>query len=75
LTYNVRNCKGLDNNTDYKRVADIISRVDADVVALQELDSATERSNKVVVWKNLQYKPACSQPTGFHQLSGWKIWN
>lgn len=53
LSYNVRNCKGLDNTVDYKRVADIINRVDADVVALQELDSATERSSKVVVLKEL----------------------
>ena len=53
LSYNVRNCKGLDNSTDYKRVADIIHRINADVVALQELDSATDRSNKVVVLDEL----------------------
>lgn len=53
LSYNVRNCKGLDNSTDYKRVGDIISRIDADFVALQELDSATDRSNKVVVLNEL----------------------
>jgi endonuclease/exonuclease/phosphatase family metal-dependent hydrolase len=49
LSYNVRNCKGLDNVTDYKRVAKIITRINADFVALQELDSATERSNRVDV--------------------------
>lgn len=53
LSYNVRNCKGLDNITDYKRVGDIISRINADFVALQELDSATDRSNKVVVLDEL----------------------
>jgi len=53
LTYNVRNCKGLDNVTDYSRVAKIISRIHADFVALQELDSATERSNGVVVLDEL----------------------
>lgn len=53
MSYNVRNCKGLDNTIDYKRVSDIINRVNADVVALQELDSATERSNKIVVLQEL----------------------
>jgi endonuclease/exonuclease/phosphatase family metal-dependent hydrolase len=49
LSYNVRNCKGLDNVTDYKRVAKIITQINADFVALQELDSVTERSNRVDV--------------------------
>jgi endonuclease/exonuclease/phosphatase family metal-dependent hydrolase len=56
LTYNVRNCKGLDDVTDYERVAKIISRIDADFVALQELDSVTERSKKVDVLKELTEK-------------------
>ncbi|MFA5326342.1 MAG: endonuclease/exonuclease/phosphatase family protein [Prolixibacteraceae bacterium] len=58
LTYNVRNCKGLDNVTDYNRVGGIISRIDADFVALQELDSATERSNKIVVLNELAAQTA-----------------
>jgi len=53
LTYNVRNCKGLDNKTDYQRVADVIKRIDPDIVALQELDSATQRSNGIVVLNEL----------------------
>jgi len=53
LSYNVRNCKGLDNKVDYKRVSGIINQVGADVVALQELDSLTERSNKVFVLEKL----------------------
>lgn len=44
LTYNVRNGKGLDNQCDYKRVGEIIRQSNADVVAVQELDSATNRS-------------------------------
>lgn len=47
LTYNVRNCKGLDNLTNYERIAQIIKRMNADVVAIQELDSATVRSNGI----------------------------
>lgn len=53
LSYNVRNCKGLDNVTDYKRIADIITRISPDVVALQELDSATTRSNGIVALNEL----------------------
>jgi endonuclease/exonuclease/phosphatase family metal-dependent hydrolase len=53
LSYNVRNCRGLDNLTDYKRVADIITRISPDVVALQELDSATTRSAGIVVLNEL----------------------
>ncbi|MDD2436204.1 MAG: endonuclease/exonuclease/phosphatase family protein [Massilibacteroides sp.] len=53
MSYNVRNCKGMDNVTDYQRVADVINRVAPDVVAVQELDSATERSQGVFVLKEL----------------------
>lgn len=49
LTYNVRNCKGLDDVVDYNRISAVISRIHPDIVALQELDSATRRSNRVVV--------------------------
>ncbi len=45
LCYNVRHCEGMDNIINYNRIAKIISTLDADFVALQELDSATTRSN------------------------------
>lgn len=53
LSYNVRNARGMDNVTDYSRVANVINRINADCVALQELDSATERSKGVVVIEEL----------------------
>jgi endonuclease/exonuclease/phosphatase family metal-dependent hydrolase len=53
LSYNVRNCLGMDNVTDYQRIANVITRVSPDVVALQELDSATQRSKGVVVLDRL----------------------
>lgn len=53
LTYNIRNAKGMDNVTDYDRVVNVIKRINADCVALQELDSATERSHGVVVLNEL----------------------
>lgn len=69
LTYNVRNCVGLDKSTDYQRIADIIKRIDADVVALQELDSATSRSKNIVVLNELAARtnlfPSYSASIGF----------
>lgn len=53
LSYNIRNGVGMDRTTDYNRIADVIRRVNADVVAIQELDSATTRSKRVVVLNEL----------------------
>lgn len=53
LTYNVKNCVGLDDVADYNRIADVLRRINADVVAIQELDSATYRSKRVVVLNEL----------------------
>ncbi|MDI3319836.1 endonuclease/exonuclease/phosphatase family protein [Pinibacter soli] len=53
LTYNVRNCLGMDNTVNYQRVAKVISKVNADVVAIQELDSATNRSKHLSVLHEL----------------------
>lgn len=52
-SYNVRNAKGMDNLTDFDRVARVINNMNAHAVAIQELDSATERSNKLVVLDEL----------------------
>jgi len=53
LSYNIRNGKGMDEKTDYNRIADVIKMIHPDVVALQELDSVTKRSNGVDVLKEL----------------------
>ena len=53
LSYNVRNCRGMDDVTDYQRVAKVISHYTPDVAAIQELDSATQRSKGVVVLDTL----------------------
>ncbi|MBE6287094.1 MAG: endonuclease [Mediterranea massiliensis] len=45
LTYNVHHCVGLDKKQNYERIAKIINHASPDVVALQELDSLTQRSN------------------------------
>lgn len=47
LSYNVHNCIGLDKERDYQRIADVILQAAPDVVAIQEVDSATTRNGGV----------------------------
>jgi len=53
MSYNIRNCKGMDDIVDFDRVADVIIRTTPDVVALQELDSVTRRYSGAFVLKEL----------------------
>lgn len=52
-SYNVRNAKGMDDVVDFDRVANVINEMNADAVAIQELDSATQRSDGLVVLDEL----------------------
>lgn len=45
MSYNVRSGKGMDNKRDLDRTAAVIRAAQPDVVALQEIDSLTRRSN------------------------------
>lgn len=47
VTYNIKASSGLDDVRDYRRAAYLIKQVDADVYALQEVDSMTRRSGGV----------------------------
>jgi endonuclease/exonuclease/phosphatase family metal-dependent hydrolase len=38
-SYNIHKCRGVDRKRDPKRIADVIHSLDADVIALQEVDS------------------------------------
>lgn len=67
MSYNIRNAKGLDNVTDYQRLADVILREVPDVVALQEVDSVTGRSKGVDVLKDL------AERTLMHHVYGASI--
>lgn len=49
MTYNVHNGVGLDKKRNHGRIAEIIGRYKPDFVAVQELDSATNRSGKAYV--------------------------
>lgn len=53
LSYNIHNGIGMDEVVNYDRIAGVIRRIDPDCVALQELDSATERSQGKVVLDEL----------------------
>ena len=56
MSYNIRNAKGLDNVTDYDRIANIILGAAPDIIGIQELDSVTGRSNGVDVLDVLSRK-------------------
>jgi len=56
MSYNIRNARGLDEITNYDRIAGIIGRVNPDVIAIQELDSVTNRSKGADVLNILAQK-------------------
>ncbi len=43
MTYNVHRCTGMDRKTSPTRIAEVIARYDADIVALQEVSSGMSR--------------------------------
>lgn len=45
MSYNIRHGEGIDGKTDYSRIVRVITVCNADVVAVQEVDSVTLRSN------------------------------
>ena len=49
MSYNIRNAKGMDNVRNVQRIANVINNEAPDVIAVQELDSMTTRSNQTFV--------------------------
>jgi endonuclease/exonuclease/phosphatase family metal-dependent hydrolase len=47
VTYNVHRCVGNDRRLDVARVAEVLARLEPDIVALQELDVGRARTNHV----------------------------
>ncbi|RDJ03850.1 endonuclease/exonuclease/phosphatase family protein [Rhizobium grahamii] len=47
LTYNVHSCIGMDRRLDPNRIAEVIARSKADIIALQELDVGRKRTGGV----------------------------
>ena len=48
MSYNVRNCMGLDGEISYDRVARVINDAAPDAVAVQELDEPDEEAMRVL---------------------------
>ncbi len=46
MTYNMHHGEGLDGKVDLQRIADLIRREQADIVALQEVDKGTQRTDQ-----------------------------
>lgn len=44
VSYNIHHARGMDGRVDVERIADVLRRLDADIVALQEVDERVERS-------------------------------
>ena len=44
MTYNIHHGEGLDKRVDLQRIADLIKREQADIVALQEVDKGVQRT-------------------------------
>ena len=49
MTYNIKNSNGMDDVCDFQRVANVINNASPDVVAIQEVDSMTNRSGQKYV--------------------------
>ncbi len=49
MSYNIKNGIGMDGIKSVERCADVIRKVNPDVVAIQEVDSMTRRNNKYVL--------------------------
>ena len=44
-SYNIQHGVGMDQKLDYKRIAGVLENINPDVVAVQEVDSMTRRTN------------------------------
>lgn len=44
VSYNIRHGRGMDDRVDLERIASVLRRLDADIIALQEVDDGVERS-------------------------------
>lgn len=47
MTYNIHHCEGVDGKLDVERIAGVIRKQECDLVALQEVDRNTTRSQRV----------------------------
>ena len=69
MSYNVRHCSGMDLVIDYDRTAKVMTQLQPDVMALQELDSVTGRSGQrdqlAELARRTQYHPTYGSAIDF----------
>ena len=53
MSYNIKNANGMDNVCNFQRIANVINNTSPDVVAIQEVDSMTNRSGQKYVLGDL----------------------
>ena len=64
VTYNVHRCVGNDRRLDVARIADVLARLEPDIVALQELDVGRARTGRVDQAHEIARRLARPQGTG-----------
>ncbi len=58
-TYNIHGCLGIDGRLDAQRVADVVQQLDADIVALQEVDARWRPDGYLDQWAYLAAALGC----------------
>lgn len=53
MSYNIQHGRGMDDEINLERIADVIKEEGADIVALQEVDVGVERSNRLDIPREL----------------------
>ena len=61
-TYNIHSCVGGDRRYDPERILRVINELDADIIALQEVDSREHRGLELMQW--------FAHETGLHAIPG-----
>lgn len=61
-TYNIHSCVGGDGRYDPERILGVLKELDADIIALQEVDSREHRGLELMHW--------LAQETGLHAIAG-----
>ena len=55
-TYNIHRCTGWDGRYDPERIAGVLKELDADVIALQEVNSRDHSGLELLAWFSEQTK-------------------
>ena len=79
-TYNIHRCVGRDGRYDPGRIRDVVQELDADVIALQEVDSPDRHGLELAHWlgEESKHKASGKATTGMRcsraVLPGTCVW-